>query len=115
MKKNYIKVADKFLKDFEKEMKKGELQQASEKIWGAAAQIVKAYAQKKGWVHNGHRELFEVVGKIASETDDEELRGLFGNASALHSNFYEGWFSKKDVIANSEQVKKFVDKIKSIY
>ncbi len=44
-----------------KEIKKKNLQQASEKLWGAASQIVKAYAEKKGWKNDGHRELFNVV------------------------------------------------------
>jgi hypothetical protein len=112
MEKNYIKQADNYLKEYEREIKKRNLRQASEKLWGAASQIVKAYAEKKRWAHNGHRELFKVVSKISKETGDEELKALFSNASALHTNFYEGWFTKDEVETNAKLVKKFVDKIK---
>jgi len=32
----------------------------------------------------------------------------------LHTNFYEGWFTKDEVETNAKLVKKFVDKIKII-
>ncbi len=64
-----------------------DLLQASEKGWGAAAHIVKGIAEKKAWRHNGHRELYQVVNRLAQECGDEEIRTNFGLASALHSNF----------------------------
>ena len=114
MEVNYTKQANSYLKDYDEAMKKGKLQQASEKLWGAASQIVKAYAEKKVWKHDGHRELFKVVSKISHETDDEELRTLFINASGLHTNFYEGWLTKDEIETNAKLVKKFVEKIKLI-
>ena len=37
-----------------RELETGDVRQASEKGWGAAAQIVKAVAEKRGWRHRGH-------------------------------------------------------------
>ena len=36
------------------ELAQGDLRQASEKGWGAAAQMVKAVAERRGWRHDGH-------------------------------------------------------------
>ena len=35
------------------ELAQGDLQQASEKGWGAAAQMMKAVAEARGWQHAG--------------------------------------------------------------
>ena len=39
------------------ELEAGDLRQASEKGWGAAAQMVKAAAADRGWSHRSHRDL----------------------------------------------------------
>ena len=39
------------------ELAQGDLQQASEKGWGAAAQMMKAVAETRGWDHSRHRHL----------------------------------------------------------
>ena len=36
------------------ELAQGDLRQASEKGWGAPAQMVKGIAEQRGWDHNGH-------------------------------------------------------------
>ena len=40
------------------------VRQASEKGWGAAAQIVKAIAVHRGWEHQANRELFRAVDRL---------------------------------------------------
>ena len=65
--------------------------QASEKLWGAAAQAVKAVAQSRGWPHNNHRELYNVIARLRQETDQSRPAELFAIANALHQNFYEWW------------------------
>lgn len=71
-----------------------DLLQASEKGWGAAAQMVKAVAESRSWPHSGHRQLFVAIDRLADETGDPGLRGLFAAASTLHVNFYEGWLTR---------------------
>jgi len=73
--------------------------QASEKLWGASATMVKAVAESSGLYHNGHRELFKVdvashfiwdeIDKLSKKTKDDELLTLFHIASSLHINFYD--------------------------
>ena len=72
-----------------------DLLQASEKGWAAAAHLVKSVAQRRNLRHYGHRELYQAVNRLAQETGDNQIRVLFGSASALHMNFYENWLPKE--------------------
>jgi uncharacterized protein (UPF0332 family) len=110
----YILQAEKFLQQAEKELNEGDLRQAGEKYWGAASQAVKAFAQKKGWKHDGHAWLFETVDKLSSETKDEGLKEKFCLAGMLHTNFYEGWLTEGEIKRCGLQTKRFVSKIKGI-
>ncbi len=91
-----------------------DLLQASEKGWGAAARMVKAAAEQRGWSHNGHRDLYSAINRLAAETDDLRLRTLFDSASALHANFYEGWMPGEMVAASLDQVAELVEKLDAL-
>ena len=88
-----------------------DLLQASEKGWGAAAHMVKAIAQRKGWRHDGHRELYLAVNRLAEVLGDRQIRVLFNSASALHSNFYENWMPKEMLEDSLAQVREFLHKL----
>ena len=93
------------------ELDAGDVRQASEKGWGAAAQIVKAVSESRGWRHRGHRLLFDAVDTLRDETNDVEVRRLFDVANALHFNFYEDWRSAESVSAGLDDVEIFLDKL----
>ena len=86
----YREQAHKFWQQAQEELEKGDLRQASEKGWGAAAQMVKAVAEHQGLEHQAHSHLFAVVSGL----DNRQLRTNFGLASTLHTNFYEGWLDQ---------------------
>lgn len=93
------------------ELGAGDLRQASEKGWGAAAQIVKAVGAHRGWDHGGHSLLFGIVGEIVRETGDRQIRDLFHIAGNLHQNWYENWLHQEDVEAALENVRIFMTKV----
>ncbi len=96
------------------ELAKGDLGQASEKGWGAAALMVKAVAQQRGWEHRGHRHLHGIIGTLFDETGDSELASLFGIAGDLHINFYENR-SEANIVGNHvRQVERFVEKMEAL-
>ena len=103
-----------FLAQAYEELAEGDLQQASEKGWGAASQMVKAIAQEMGWRHRSHRHLWEVTNLLVSETDDEEWSSLFGAAETLHINFYENWYSTRVIEIRLRQVEMFVEKAEGL-
>jgi uncharacterized protein (UPF0332 family) len=110
----HLKLSEKFLKEAEELLRKGDLTQASEKAWGAASQIVKAFAAKEGRELRSHGELHQQVAKIDRQAKGEGIRSLWQSAGMLHQNFYENWLPQEMVKANIEDVKKFVEKMKML-
>ena len=90
------------------------LPQASEKGWGAAAQMVKATAEERGWQHDTHRLLFGIVGALAGETGDSSISALFQIASNLHINFYENWLPEQTVNQSLQSVRELLTKLEPL-
>ncbi|MCE2501593.1 MAG: hypothetical protein J4G13_12135 [Dehalococcoidia bacterium] len=80
-----------FLDLVDDEVERGELEEASNKLWGAAAHAIKAVAERRGWQHGAHRDLEETVLRLV---DDEgappALYTYYALASWFHSRFYGG-------------------------
>ena len=110
----HLLTSHEFFAKAEEALAQDDLLQASEKGWGAAAHMVKGVAQRKDWRHNGHRELHQAANRLAQETGDQELRGLFSIASALHSNFYENWMPKEMVAYNLTQVGELLRRLEAL-
>ena len=91
------------------ELAAGDARQASEKGWGAAAQMVKAIAEQRGWEHSGHRQLFAAVSRVRNETANEAIRSLFNTANALHTNFYEDWKDGQTVAEDLDDVEQLLN------
>ena len=92
----------------------GDLYQASEKGWGAAAQMVKAVAQSRDWEHNFHGHLVRAVGRLSRETANREFSSLFSFARSLHQNFYEGDLDQEEVADYLSHVSAFVEKMDAL-
>ena len=67
----------------------GDLHQASEKGWGAAAHMAKAVALTQGWPYERHSHFHQVMNRARNLTGNDRLRLLHGRAEVLHVNFYE--------------------------
>ena len=91
-----------------------DLLQASEKLWGASAHMIKAVAEARGWQHNGHRELFQVVNRLVDETGDQEFRDLFDIADSLHINFYENRMHSKWIESRTKRIRGLLDKLEAL-
>ena len=96
------------------ELETGDLRQASEKAWGAAAQIVKAAAQARGWEHDSHRGLFLAVTDLSEETLDPEIHRLFASPNYLHQNFYENGAGVDIVVDHLNRTEQLIAKVEAI-
>ena len=67
----------------------GDLHQASEKGWGAAAHMAKAVALVQGWEYERHSDLHRVMNAARRLTGEGRLPLLHGRAEVLHANFYD--------------------------
>ena len=85
----YAAISQRLLRDAQRELDLGDLIQASEKTWGAAAHAVKALAQKWRWYHQGHYRLNAVVEFISIEQNRKDLADLYLRSSLMHVNWYE--------------------------
>src|SRR5579862_5801616 len=93
----YVGRSKAFLAGAKEDLGKGQSAAASEKLWGATYQMLKAVAQYRGWPHNSYRQLFEVVVKLVEETSDSEYTVLFHAAAGLHINYSEDWEPRPSV------------------
>lgn len=96
------------------ELSMGDTRQASEKGWGAAAQMLKSIAERRGWEHKGHREIRRVASRLAQETGDADIRRLYRVASDMHTNFYEDVDTPEDVAAGLDDVQRLLDKLEQL-
>ena len=96
------------------ELAAGDSRQASEKGWGAAAQMIKAIASNRGWKHDSYAALYRVIDRLVNETGDDGIRNRFGIANGLHQNFYENWGSTDYVAGGLADIKELLDKLEPI-
>ena len=96
------------------ELAAGDSRQASEKGWGAAAQMIKAIAASRGWKHNSHAALNKVIGRLVKETGDNTVHRRFSAANALHQNFYENWGNADYVARGLADVQELLDKLEPL-
>ena len=101
---NHWEISGRFILQADAELAVGDLLQASEKGWGAAAHAMKAIAIERGWRHDSHARLFGIADRLASETGIQDIVDLFRAASDAHKNFYEGTMSKDDVAVSLTKI-----------
>ena len=75
------------------ELAAGDLLQASDKAWGAAAFAVKAIAEKRRWFNDADWKLEKAVGIISAELADSAIRGNYQQSRNAHYNFYHHEYS----------------------
>ena len=107
----YRRAASELLEQAFVELAAGDLRQASEKGWGAAAIAVKAVAQRREWAHGSHDDLFAVVDRLARELPEAGLFSDFQVAASLHQNYYEGWQTADMVAHGLGQTRRFVETV----
>src|SRR6266702_683917 len=67
----------------------GEYRKASELLWGAVTQQLKALAATHNIVITSHRQFFDFLRQLAAELEDKPLYEDFVALNALHKNFYD--------------------------
>ncbi len=93
------------------ELEAGDLRQASEKFWGAAAQAMKAVAERNGWRHRSHRHFHESLDMMKDQDDHEEIVNWFSVAESLHVNFYEDQAAYETIRINADKIRMLIDRL----
>ena len=99
---DYREQSREFLLKGREYLENGDLHQAAEKGWGAAAWMAKAAAQARGWEYTKHDEFFAVMYQAQDLTGDDRLRSLTAVANTLHGFFYtRKRFLRPEIIGES--------------
>ena len=81
--------ASEFLFEGREYLVAGDVHQASEKGWGAAAHMAKAVALAQGWEYTRHSQFHRIMNQAGRVTGSGRLPLLHGRAEILHVNYYE--------------------------
>ena len=84
----------------------GDLHQASEKGWGAAAWMAKAAAEAHGWEYKKHDHFHVVLRNASRLAGDDRMLELRGIASDLHGNFY-----RRRLLLDAEDIEISLDRM----
>ena len=104
----YAAMSQCYIEQADEEFEKGDLGQASNKAWGAAALALKSIAERRGWRHNKHGLLYDISGQMADELALPHLRARFRSANAMHQNYYEDWMAVDEVRDGIEDAKTYL-------
>jgi hypothetical protein len=111
---HYQALSDKSIDEAKEFLKKDDLMQTSEKLWGASALAVKRIAAGRGLKLDKHGAIWSFVSKLSKESGDEDIVVFFGDANALHKNFYENETDKDAVEILLGRIEKLIVKLSRI-
>jgi intein/homing endonuclease len=85
----YIETRNHYYDNAKEMIGKGELRKASEMLWGAVTQTLKALAALKGIEFKKHGTFFSLTEQLSKERKDPSLYNEFVDLNTLHTNFYD--------------------------
>ena len=111
--KECIEASKLLLEQAREELRRANVRQAAEKVWGACALAVKAYAWwREGKRLASHGELWEYIEKLVGELG-EWVDDAWNAGNSMYTCFYEGWCGKGHVERALKRVEKLVKEIES--
>ncbi|MBI2559621.1 MAG: PaREP1 family protein [Planctomycetes bacterium] len=113
--KKYLELNDKYVKDAEECLIKGDYTQASEKLWGATVTVAKAIAAQRKKTIKSHEGIGAFLAQVARELKDENINNIHLIAEGLHQNFYENIAPPDTVKKGAKTIKQFVTRMRNRY
>ena len=111
----HAQISRRFLEHARSQLAQGDRLQAAEKVWGAAAHALKAVGEQRGWIHDGHPNLFDIGEHLGREFDKEtQFSGYLAQAEYMHKNFYQNDRSEVAIRSAMGDVERLVDDLETI-
>ena len=110
----YAAMSQEYMARAENYLQQGDLKQASEKSWGAAACALKSIAEQRGWNHQSHSLLNDISSQIADELSRPDLHDMFAVPRSLHQNFYENWLPEEAVVRLVDRTRVFLGELEAV-
>ena len=110
----YTDMSREYMARAEDYLRQGDLKQASEKSWGAAACALKSIAEQRGWLHQSHALLYDISNQVADELEHSNLREMFEFAKSMHQNFYENWEQEEGVEYAVGRIREYLAELEAV-
>ena len=110
----YANQSREFIALAHQELEQGDLLQASEKAWGAAAAAIKSVAEMRGWQHYAHTLIRAALWRISREHHRPRARILFKSANDLHQNYYEYRLGEEEVAEGIAEVTELLSILETV-
>ena len=110
----YLRRRDDYYINALKYVGKGKFSKASELLWGAVTQSLKALAAIRDINITSHAAFFNFTRDISKELRDEEFHKSFLFLNDLHKNFYDDVIDPKDFQMYHKEAESFIRKIEEI-
>ena len=112
---DHAQLSRRFLEHARLQLTEGDRLQAAEKVWGAAAHALKAVGEQRGWIHDGHPNLFDIGEHLGREFGREtRFSGYLAQAEYMHKNFYQNDRSEVAIRSAMGDVERLVDELEEI-
>ena len=105
---SFIKMRDEYFANAELFAGKKEFRKASELLWGAVTQTIKALAATRGFEIRSHTQFFDYMRSLSKELRSESLYKSFLFLNDLHKNFYDERISPVDFEIYFKEAYKFI-------
>lgn len=93
-----VQISRRLIQQAPGELVRGDRLQATEKIWGALAQMLKAHGQQRGWLNMGsHRTVGHIARQLHLEYDEIDVASAYIAADNGHRNFYDNEMSPAEI------------------
>jgi len=100
-----------FLAHSDAEFDAGDRRQGSEKLYGAATQVVIAAAKQRDWQFRSHRATKNAVTRLEAEYGDPLITAGFLAAEKFHKNFFHDEMEDYEIVADRLVVHRFVSRM----
>ncbi len=94
-------------------MNRGEYRKASELLWGATTQMIKALSQVEGTEIRSHKQFRSYVHDKLSYADPK-LMSQFRDIESLHNHFYDATLERDEVEQISATVRQFIERLREL-
>ena len=111
---DHAMICGEFLRRSRQYLSDGDLLQASEKGWGAAAQAAKVYADARSYDYRSHSHFNHILNMLARESGDRMVREWADSANSLHNNFYADVLDAPMVVDRLDNVERFVGLVQDL-
>ena len=93
-----VQISRRFIQQAPGELERGDRLQATEKTWGALAQMLKAHGQQRGWMNlGGHRTVGHIARQLHLEYAEIDVVSAYLAADNGHRNFYDNEMSPPEI------------------